>query len=224
MVYTAWCILAWWILAGCILHGVYRMVYHSTYSNVQSPRMISLPSSSSFSSSVPSRYNCDCQNVPDDCHLSRFATENKCNMANGCDWDEHDGRCETYGCVNITSKTECIQGYHKCVWSNATTALSSSSSSSSSSPSSSSASASASASLAASLATPAAAGSCVDPPGPAPVCNRSLVGFLNLSNVNWGRDSHHDMSTVDYWHGNTLAKSYGYWYVHRLFSAVIGLF
>ena len=98
----------------------------------------------------------------------------KCNDANGCSWDVLDKRCETYGCGNITSKTECTQGYRKCAWNSA--------------------------------------GHCSDPAGPKPICNRTLVGFLNLSNVDWGRSSRHSMSKVDYWHGNTLGKTYGYWY------------
>ena len=53
---------------------------------------------------------------------------------------------------------------------------------------------------------------CHDPPGPKPVCNHSQVGFLNLSHVNWGRRSHKGMSKVDYWHGNTLAKTNGLWF------------
>ena len=46
------------------------------------------------------------------------------------------------------------------------------------------------------------------------VCNRSLVGYLNLSTVNWGQHPHpgQRLSTVDYWHGNTLTKTYGSWY------------
>eukprot|EP00038_Savillea_parva_P031299 m.84723 g.84723 ORF g.84723 m.84723 type:complete len:408 (-) comp9606_c0_seq1:490-1713(-) len=55
---------------------------------------------------------------------------------------------------------------------------------------------------------------CHDPPGPPLVCNGSEVGYLNLSTVQWGRQTygHGSMSTVDYWHGNTLAKTRGFWY------------
>lgn len=57
-------------------------------------------------------------------------------------------------------------------------------------------------------------GVCHDPPGLPPVCNATLVGFLNLSNVNWGRHAHsgQHLSPIDYWHGNTLSKTNGFWY------------
>jgi len=121
-------------------------------------------------------YTCACENVPnDDCGALTSAGAKTCGDTNGCDWDHGDGRCESYGCSNITQKLECIQGYRKCAWD-------------------------------------AAQDACADPPGPKPVCNKSLVGFLNLSNVDWGRSSHYSMSKVDYWHGNTLAKTFGFWY------------
>ena len=55
---------------------------------------------------------------------------------------------------------------------------------------------------------------CHAPPGPAPVCNRSLVGSLNLSTVNWGQHPRpgQKLSTIDFWHGNALTKTYGTWY------------
>ena len=58
------------------------------------------------------------------------------------------------------------------------------------------------------------AGSCHPPPGPPPVCNHSLVGFLNLSTVDWGRHHHHGQtpSKIDYWHGNVLSKTNGFWF------------
>ena len=121
-------------------------------------------------------YECSCQDVDDDCRLAKFANKQSCDDARGCYWDSGDGRCETYGCANITDKEECTQGYRTCVW------------------------------------TSAKNGTCHEPPGPKPVCDHSKVGFLNLSTVDWGRHSHHSMSKVDYWHGNTLIKTNGLWF------------
>lgn len=55
---------------------------------------------------------------------------------------------------------------------------------------------------------------CHDPPGPKPVCNHTLVGHLNLSQQDWGTHSHHGhkMSAIDFWHGNTLIKTGGFWF------------
>jgi hypothetical protein len=55
---------------------------------------------------------------------------------------------------------------------------------------------------------------CTLPPGPQPVCNKTLVGLLNLSTVDWGRHSHHGQtpSKIDYWHGNVLSKTNGFWF------------
>ena len=55
---------------------------------------------------------------------------------------------------------------------------------------------------------------CALPPGPTPVCDRTKVGFLNLSLQDWGRHSHpgETLTRIDYWHGNTLAKMQGSWY------------
>jgi len=52
---------------------------------------------------------------------------------------------------------------------------------------------------------------CTVAPGPKAVCDRSRVGFLNLSNVDWG-DCYDGASKIDCWHGNTLRKTNGFWY------------
>lgn len=122
-------------------------------------------------------YYCECENVPDNCTAIQPQGAHACNMSHGCLWDSADGRCEAYGCANITDKLHCVQGYRKCEWDDAKAA-------------------------------------CHPPPGPPPVCNASLVGFLNLSTVNWGRHTYpgQTMSKVDYWHGNALSKADGFWY------------
>lgn len=55
---------------------------------------------------------------------------------------------------------------------------------------------------------------CRFPGGPRPVCNGTLVGYLNLTTKDWGRHSWpgHKLTPIDYWHGNTLAKTYGFWF------------
>lgn len=122
-------------------------------------------------------YSCSFEGCPDNCTALTARGKHECDRSNGCGWDDADGRCEVYGCANITSKLDCIQGYHRCVWEEGSAA-------------------------------------CSDPPGPPPKCNTSLVGFLNLSTVDWGQHPHpgHHESTVDYWHGNVLTKTYGNWY------------
>jgi hypothetical protein len=124
------------------------------------------------------RYSCDCEDVPDNCTaltpISKHDHGHACNFSNGCMYNTLDQRCEPYGCANVTDKTECTQGYHKCVW---------------------------------------RAEVCKDPPGPKPVCDHTRVGRLNLTQVQWGRHTHHgSMSKVDFWHGNTLVKTFGFWY------------
>jgi hypothetical protein len=123
-------------------------------------------------------YSCDCENVQENCSAFTPLNDpggNNCNRSNGCMWNR--GRCDTYGCLNVTQKEECTQGYRKCAWHEKNA-------------------------------------SCGLPPGPPIVCNTSLVGFLNLSTVNWGRHPHHNEheSIVDYWHGNSLTKTNGEWY------------
>eukprot|EP00729_Bicosta_minor_P001393 gene1393-9813_t len=119
--------------------------------------------------------------VPDNCTALTPVSKkdpDKCNFANGCSWDSGDDRCEIYGCLNITDKESCTQGYHHCVW------------------------------------DAAKKHPCDNPPGPQPVCNHTLVGHLDLSQQDWGRHAHHGhpMSPIDYWHGNTLIKTNGFWF------------
>jgi len=56
--------------------------------------------------------------------------------------------------------------------------------------------------------------SCTVPPGPGPVCDKSKVGHLDLTTVDWGRTNHHhrQLSKIDLWHGNVLSKTNGFWY------------
>lgn len=128
-------------------------------------------------------YSCECEDAPDNCTAfnppgggpASPKQQNNCNFANGCAYDSDDDRCEVYGCANISSRLDCVQGYHRCEWTGS---------------------------------------ACKPPPGPTPVCNGSLVGRLDLSKQDWGRHSHHGhpLTPIDYWHGNTLSKTFGWWY------------
>ena len=121
-------------------------------------------------------YSCECLDAQANC--SAYAgNEKQCNKTNSCLWDDIDGRCEIFGCVNITNREMCTQGYRKCLWD-------------------------------------AESSKCAPPPGPPVICNQSKVGRLDLSKANLGQhpNPHEHLSTIDFWHANTLLKMYGFWY------------
>jgi len=131
-------------------------------------------------------YSCDCENVPDNCTaLTPSGARDHgahCNMSNGCMWDSRDNQCELFGCVNITDKTECTQGYRKCLWHANASQLG----------------------IGECVPPPG--------PPPVCNQSQVGFLNLSLQDWGRHGHPGETLSRIDYWHGNTLAKFRGSWF------------